>query len=75
MVARATSQRRMNHSTASETPTAIAAAPTSHSPCWSWCRTGPSITALVISGMATVATRLVIATASMAIQRARYGSR
>ena len=75
MVARATSQRRMNHSTASVIPTAIAAAPTSHSPCWSRCRTGPSITALVISGMATVATRLVIATTSMAIQRARYGTR
>ena len=71
MVARATSQRRMNHSTASEMPTPIAAAPSSHRPCWSWCRTGPSITALVISGIATVATRLVIAIRTIAIQRTR----
>ena len=71
IVARATSQRRMNHSTASATPTPIAAAPSIHSPCWSWCRTGPSITALVISGIAMVATRLASATTIIAIQRTR----
>ncbi len=75
MVARATIQRRMNHSTASEMPTATAAEPRTHSPCGSWWRTGPSITALVISGIATVAARLTTATTTMTIQRARYGSR
>ena len=35
IVARDTNQRRMNHSTASEMPTPIAAAPSSQSPCWS----------------------------------------
>lgn len=44
-------------------------------PRWSWWRTGPSITALVISGIATVAARLLIAITSIAIHRARYGSR
>ena len=71
MVARATSHRRMNHSTASEMPTPIAAAPSTHRPCWSWWRTGPSMTALVISGIATVATRLASATTTMAIHRTR----
>lgn len=65
----------MNHSTASVTPTAIAAAPTTHSARWSWWRTGPSITALVINGIATVAARLLIAMTSIAIHRARYGIR
>ena len=73
MVARETSHRRRNHSTASETPTAIAARPRIQSPRWSWCRTGPSMTALVISGIETVATRLTMATVSMAIHRTRYG--
>ena len=71
MVARDTSQRRMNHSVASVIPTATAIEPSTHKPCWSWLRTGPSITALVISGMATVATRLAIAMTIMANQRAR----
>ena len=73
MVARDTNQRRMNQSVASVIPTAIATAPNTHSPCWSRLRTGPSITALVISGMATVATRLAIAMTIMASQRTRYG--
>jgi hypothetical protein len=75
MVARDTSQRRMNHSTASVMPTPIAAAPSSHSPCLSCCRTGPSMTALVISGMETVAARLASAVTIIAIQRTRYGNR
>jgi hypothetical protein len=75
IVARATSQRRMNHSAASATPTATAAEPSTHRPYGSRLRTGPSITARVINGMATVATRLVIATTTIATQRARYGIR
>ena len=71
MVARETNQRRTNHSSASAIPTAIAAEPSTHSPCGSRWRTGPSITALVISGMATVATRLTTAMTNIAIQRAR----
>ena len=35
MVARDTSQRRMNHNTASVMPTPMAAAPNNHNPCWS----------------------------------------
>ena len=73
MVAREISHRRRNHSTASEMPTPIAARPRIQSPRWSWWRTGPSMTALVISGIATVATRLTMATVSMAIHRTRYG--
>ena len=73
MVAREISQRRRNHSTASVMPTPIAASPRTHSPRWSWWRTGPSMTALVISGIETVATRLTIATVSMAVHRTRYG--
>src|SRR6202035_4680978 len=75
MVARATSQRLMNQSTASEIPTPIAAAPSIHRPRRSRWATGPSITALVISGIATVAPRLTIATATIAVHRARYGAR
>ena len=71
MVARDTSQRRMNHSTASVMPTAMAAEPSTHRPCGSRWRTGPSITALVTSGMATVAARLTTAMTSIEIQRAR----
>ena len=71
MVARATSQRRMNHRVASATPTATATEPTTHRPRGSWFRTGPSITALVINGTATVAARLSMATTIIAIQRAR----
>ena len=70
-VARDTSQRRMNHSRASATPTATAAEPSIHSPCGSrWC-TGPSITALVINGIATVATRLTTAITTIATHRHR----
>ena len=75
MVARDTSQRRMNHSVASAIPTPTAIVPSTHSPWESRFRTGPSMTALVISGMATVATRLAIAMTIMASHRARYGSR
>ena len=71
IVARAISQRRMNHSVASTTPTASAAVPSTHRPCGSRRCTGPSITALVINGMAMVATRLSSATPTIAIQRAR----
>ena len=75
IVARATSQRRMNHSTASEISTAVAAVPSTHNRCGSWCRTGPSITAFVISGIVTVATRLSSAATSIATHRTRYGFR
>ena len=71
MVARATSQRRMNHSMASAIPSATAADPTTHSPPGSRWRTGPSMTALVINGIPTVAIRLNSATTIIAIQRAR----
>ena len=73
MVARDINHRRRNHSTASVTPTPIAASPRIHSPRWSWWRTGPSMTALVMSGIETVATRLTTAMVSMAIHRTRYG--
>ena len=71
IVARAASQRRMNHSTASVIPIPTAAAPSSHRPCSSWWRTGPSITALVINGIEIVAARLASAITIIAIQRPR----
>lgn len=71
MVACAISQRRTNHSSASVTPSAVAAVPSTHSSAWSRCSTGPSITALVISGITTVATKPSTATVTIVIHRAR----
>ncbi|OOK70164.1 hypothetical protein BZL30_6033 [Mycobacterium kansasii] len=45
--------------------------PSTHSPRWSWWRTGPSMTALVMIGIPTVATRLAVAATTMTIQRVR----
>lgn len=69
MVARATSQRRTNQSTASQISNATAANPSVHRPAASFSRTGPSMTALVISGTEMVAARLTKAATTIAIQR------